>query len=301
MSVGEDISASILEYRSSTSDVKPSTAPRWLLVIIIECWLYANTYWFPSFGLEGFAMTHVWALFHTAAALYVKKYFSEVPAWTMLISGAPRWQYLFVLLNDFIILPSLLAMSLWNTPCLKTWILGVYDLSTDKYAANVFYCLMGGLLKDIYIQKSHEMDLFGMGLYAHHLIAISACSASLCFSLGGGIATFNAVMAEVGSGCFNLHILKNTARTITIYMTIMTATNIIGMIAACVASLESKRVFKDSPIFGFPEAYVLLCAFLLALRQYSCGSLLYKEYHAMKKDPEKAVLSKTFLGPLLVQ
>lgn len=246
-------------------------------------------------------MTHVWALLLTGSALYVEKYFSEVPAWTMVVSGCPRWQYLFVLLNDFIILPSLLVMSLWTTPCFKTWILGVYDLSTDKYAANVFYCLMGGLLKDIYVQKAHVMDLFGMGLYAHHLVAISACSASLCFSLGGGIATLNAVMAEVGSGSFNVYILKNTARTITFYMTCMTATNIIGMIGAGVVILESKRVFKDSPIFGFPEAYILICAILATLRQYSCGSLLYKEYHAMKKDPEKAVLSKTFLRPLLVQ
>lgn len=247
-------------------------------------------------------MAHIWAAFYALLAICAEKYCRTRPDWTVMILGAPRWTYLHVLISDFIALPLLLAFSIFSTSSsFNTFLFGQRDVPSERFVANVFYSIMGCMLKDVYLQKDQVLDLNGIGLFVHHLFAISATAAATCVPMGGGMIALSAVNAEVGSGFYNVYILLKSARSLVSYIFMMTATSILAMIGLYAVCCETKKVVQDAPTFGFPETTLAVSILLVCIRQYAVCMTLVDECKLLRTNPDKALLSKTFPMSLLMR
>jgi len=265
---------------SEMRPTKDDKIPRVYVVIVFElCTIFSG----GTQGLQCIIWPHVWALFYSIVGLYLE----SKESLRVEVDGYPKFCYLLAWMNHGM-LPIPVILAYLYSPNFVTWLDS--PLMPSSYGAQVFYSIMGCMLKDAWLTKEYEKNVMNLGLFIHHVASISGCVLSLSLVSCFGYATLVGVVAELGSACYILYVLYPSRSTLAVYLAGMAASNWIGWV------LTKHLIFEVTPIQG--HLYLFFFSAIITFRIIGWVLVIVFESSPKAKATERAAFFQELFASL---
>jgi hypothetical protein len=205
------------------------------------------------------------------------------------LEGYPMWSYWSAIMNGAVVLPACCAaacvVSGAPSPFAEDFLLSRVEIGTSLnfWVAQGNAALCAGMLKDFVVYDR------GMELHfaLHHAVATFGLVLCLMLPAGAVIGSVNAVLAELGTQCYNYYVLSRFSRpSKALYFIGMKVSHVL------VGQLTWTLMGLPSPLW-MRIVYLIFCTLLVALRTVGWVMYAQKELSAAagtkepSPDPKK--------------